>query len=53
MTDVASFTSLYWSEQLSSAATVLVLTVAGGLGGATLYGLFRPKPVSTEPIAAA
>ena len=53
VTDVASFTAFYWSEQLGSATTVLVLTALGGLGGAALYGVFRPKRVSTEPIAAA
>lgn len=53
VTDAASFTALYWSEQLGSATTVLVLTTLGGLGGATLYGLFRPKPVTSETIAAA
>ncbi|MEP6639095.1 MAG: hypothetical protein ABJC39_07075 [Chloroflexota bacterium] len=42
--DAISFTGLYWSEQLSSAGTVFVLTALGGLGGAALYGVFRPKP---------
>ena len=35
-------------------ATVLVLTTVGGLGGAALYGVFRPKPAvpegSTRPV---
>ena len=43
VTDAASFTSFYWSEQFGSAATVVVLTAIGGLGGAALYGTFRPK----------
>jgi hypothetical protein len=43
ITDVASFTGFYWRQQLSGAATVLVLTVLGGLGGGVLYGTFRPK----------
>ena len=43
ITDGSSFTSFYWGQQLSSAATVLVLTVIGGLGGGILYGVFRPK----------
>jgi hypothetical protein len=51
-TDPGSFTSFYWSEQLSSVATVLVLTVLGGAGGATLYGVFRPKPVPSGTVAA-
>ena len=52
VTDSGSFTTFYWSEQLGSATTVFVLTMLGGLGGATLYGLFRPKPVASETIAA-
>jgi len=52
VTDVASFTAFYWSEQVSSATTVLALTVIGGLGGATLYGVFRPKPMASGTIAA-
>jgi hypothetical protein len=43
ITDTASFTSFYWSQQASSAATVFVLTLAGSLGGGLLYGAFRPK----------
>jgi hypothetical protein len=52
--DVDSFTRFYWREQLGTAATILVLTTAGGLGGAALYGVFRPKPAvpeaSTRPV---
>ena len=36
--------AFYWSEQFGSAGTILVLTTLGGLGGAALYGVFRPKP---------
>jgi hypothetical protein len=43
ITDASSFTGFYWSQQLSSAGTVLVLTLAGGLAGGLLYGVFRPK----------
>jgi hypothetical protein len=53
VTDAASFTSFYWSEQLSNTAIVFGLTVLGGLGGATLYGAFRPKPAAPETTAAA
>ncbi len=42
--DLDSFTGFYWSEQLGSAGTVVTLTILGGVGGAGLYGLFRPKP---------
>lgn len=48
VTDAGSFTNLYWREQFGSAGTVLVLTAFGGVGGAGLYGLFRPKPVTAE-----
>ncbi|HET7029928.1 MAG TPA: hypothetical protein VFI34_05420 [Candidatus Limnocylindrales bacterium] len=43
ITDAASFTRFYWGQQGSSAATVLVLTLIGGLGGGLLYGTFRPR----------
>jgi hypothetical protein len=44
VSDAASFGSFYWSFQFSVAGAVLVTTTAGGLGGALLYGFFRPKP---------
>jgi len=44
ITDAASFTGLYWRQQVSSAGTLLVLATLGGLGGGLLYGIFRPKP---------
>ncbi len=50
MTDAGSFTRFYWSEQFGSAATILVLTTLGGVGGAALYGVFRPK--ATAPAGA-
>ena len=43
ITDTASFTGFYWSQQASSAGTVLVLTLVGSLGGGLLYGTFRPR----------
>jgi hypothetical protein len=43
VTDTASFTTFYWKEQFGSAGTILVITAIGGLGGAALYGVFRPK----------
>lgn len=42
--DGATFTGFYWGEQLSTAGTIVLLTVLGGAGGAALYGLSRPKP---------
>jgi hypothetical protein len=44
VTDAATFGSLYWSQQFSVAGAIVLVTAAGGLGGALLYGLFRPKP---------
>ena len=45
VTDPGSFTTFYWNEQFGSAGTILVITSVGGLGGAALYGVFRPKTV--------
>ena len=50
VTDAGSFTQFYWSEQFGSAGTILVLTTLGGVGGAALYGVFRPK--ATAPAGA-
>lgn len=52
VTDAASFTGFYWGQQVSSAGTVLVLTLLGGLGGGVLYGTFRPKAAPVRPEAA-
>ena len=46
VTDAASFASFYWREQFGSAGTIILLTSLGGLGGAALYGVFRPKPLA-------
>ena len=48
ITDAGSFTGFYWGQQISSAGTILVLTLAGGLGGGILYGVFRPKIAATR-----
>ena len=53
VTDAASFTALYWGEQLGSAGTIVILSALGGVGGAGLYWLFRPKPILPETVAAA
>jgi len=47
ITDAASFTAFYWGQQVSSAGTILVFTLVGGLGGGLLYGTFGPKPART------
>ena len=46
VTDAASFTSFYWAEQVGTASTLVLVTTIGGLGGAALYGVFRPKPAA-------
>jgi hypothetical protein len=46
----SSFGGFYWGQQASSAGTVLVLTVIGGLGGGILYGTFRPKVSPTRGV---
>lgn len=48
VTNAASFTGLYWSEQAGTSLIVFTLTAVGGLIGGGLYGTFRPKP---EPSA--
>ncbi len=53
VTDASSFTSFYWGQQLSNGAIVLGLVVLGGLGGAALYGLARPKAAPPSTTAAA
>ena len=48
VTDAKSFGTLYWSQQLTVALTLFLVTTAGGLGGAVLYGLARPKPTVSD-----
>lgn len=47
VTDVASFTSFYWSQQASAAFLIVLLTTVGGLGGAAIYGATNRR--STVP----
>jgi hypothetical protein len=44
VTDTASFSRFYWNQQFATAAFLIILTTAGGVGGGILYGFFRPKP---------
>lgn len=37
VTDPATFTSFYWSQQTAAASWVVLLTATGGLGGAVLF----------------
>ena len=53
VTDAGSFTAFYWSQQFAAAGLIVGLTSVGGLGGALLYGVFRPKPApppAKEPV---
>jgi len=49
--NVDDFTAFYWREQLGTAGTVFVLGILGGLGGAAIYGIARPKAAPPAPIA--
>jgi hypothetical protein len=43
ITDVGTFSQFYWSQQLSTSGSLVLLTVAGGLGGGLVYALTRPR----------
>jgi hypothetical protein len=52
--DADAFTSFYWSANLSIAGLVVLVTTVGGIGGAVVYGILRPRPEPSnrdEPIA--
>jgi hypothetical protein len=49
ITDAASFSDFYWSQQFGTAGLIVALTMVGGLGGAAMYGVFRPK-APREPV---
>lgn len=42
--DAAAFGALYWQQQFTVAGSLFLVTTAGGLAGAVLYGIARPKP---------
>jgi hypothetical protein len=48
VTDAASFTAFYWTQQFTVAGLIVAFTTVGGLGGAFVYGVFRPKPAPTD-----
>jgi len=53
ITDVATFTTFYWTQQLSNAGLTLLLSVGGALGGGVIYGFTnRRKPEDEEPAEA-
>ena len=49
VTDDATFTSFYWNQQFTTAATLIGLCLASGLVGALAYGATRPR--GTAPSA--
>lgn len=50
--DAATFTSFYWSQQLTTAVLLLAIATAGGIGGGLLYGVFRPKAAGSGMVEA-
>lgn len=49
ITNVDQFTSFYWSEQISTSAMMLTLSVVGALAGGGMYGMAnrrKPEPES-------
>jgi hypothetical protein len=44
ITDVDSFTSFYWREQLNSAGLLILLSVGGSLGGGLMFGIANRRP---------
>ena len=53
ITDATSFSTFYWSQQVTVAAVILLVTTAGGLAGALLYGVTRGRPKDVAAIRAA
>ena len=44
VTDIGSFTALYWQQQLATAGLLFALSTGGAAIGGVVYGLTRPKP---------
>jgi hypothetical protein len=54
ITDEATFSRFYWSQQLGNAGMTALLSVGGELGGGIMFGLVnRRKPEESSGIAAA
>lgn len=51
ITDVGSFTAFYWGQQLSTGATLVGVTLAGGLGGALAFGATRMSARSRREVS--
>ena len=44
VTDADTFGAVYWQQQFTVAGALLIATTIGGVGGAAMYGVLRPKP---------
>lgn len=53
VTDAASFSDLYWREQLNSATYLLVAATVASLIGGVLFGVAGPRRSAAIPTAAA
>ena len=51
VTDVGSFTALYWREQLSTAGLTFLLATGGALGGAFVYGTTNRRRPDNDVVA--
>jgi hypothetical protein len=49
VTDAASFSDFYWSQQWETAGTLVLAATGFGLLGAAMYGATRPSARSTDP----
>jgi hypothetical protein len=49
VTDVASFTGLYWREQLSTAGLTFLLATGGALGGGLVFGVTNRRRAEGQP----
>lgn len=47
VTDAATFTAFYWSQQFTTAGILFALGVGSGLLGSLLYGATRPKATTS------
>jgi hypothetical protein len=53
VTDVSTFSDLYWREQASTATLLVVLACTGALAGAALYGFTDRRRVATTSASGA
>ncbi|HET9519559.1 MAG TPA: hypothetical protein VFO73_00770 [Candidatus Limnocylindrales bacterium] len=53
VTDVDSFSGLYWGQQASTAGVLVLLTTGGALLGGLAYGFTRPKSPARTPLEGA